>query len=195
MNKRVEDIQKGGNKKKVITITLITSIMAIIVISFAFFGLNIVEDNNFITSGDANKEAPDFVYTDTSSGINLTATYPMSDSEGLEQSPYTFNIANNGSESITCEIYLQTSSTNTIPNNLISVSLDGSSPLVLSNYQTGNPSEGYSSSYKISEQVLDSESSLDFALKAWINSSGTIETVQNKSWTGKIYVKARYTDN
>ena len=180
------------SKKTVIFLSVIVIVAAIIFISFSYFTPNITEENNYTTSGSATGGTPNITYTDVTSGINLTGTYPMVDEEGLTLDPYTFNIRNNESESIVYEIYLQTETGNTVPDNLVNFSLDSSAPSTLSTKPEDTPSTGYSHSYKIKTGELGAGANKDFNLQVWFNESGTIATVQNKNWYGKIFVKARF---
>ena len=188
--KRKSDNVKS--KKIVIISSLMVIIAGILFLSFSYFTPSITEENNYTTSGGANARTPSITYSDLSSGINLTGTYPMTDEEGLTQQSYTFNIRNNESEPVVYDIYLQTETGNTIADNLVSTSLDGSNPKVLNTFKTDNPSNGYSHSYKIKSGDLAANANKDFDLKVWLNEVGTIETVQNKNWYGKIFVKARF---
>jgi len=183
------------SKKTVIIFSLIIIIGAILFLAFAYFAPIVTEENNYTTSGGATVTAPNIVYTDLSNGINLSGTYPMTDEEGLLGTPYDFRITNNESVKIKYEIYLQTESGNTISNNLVSISLDGLPPKVLTTFPTKTPNSGYSYSYKIDTGLINANSSRDFTLKAWLNKNGIISTVQNKNWYGKIFAKARFADD
>ena len=181
----------GKSKKIVVVVIMIVIILSLIFIGFSYFNPIVSEDTTYHTSGSASDNSPSIVFTDTSNGINLTSTYPMTNEEGMEQSPYTFNVLNNDESDIVYTVILQTESGNAIANNLVNISLDGVTPSTLSTFETDSPSAGYSYSYKIGTGIIASGDDRDFSLKAWFNEVGTIETIQNKNWYGKIFVKAR----
>lgn len=195
MNNR-KKLKKRGQKdvkvKKILGITTAFIIfLSLIFIGFSYFNPIVTEDTTYHTTGSASDNSPTIVFTDTSNGINLTSTYPMTNEEGMQQPEYTFNVLNSDESDIIYTVLLQTESGNAIANNLVSISLDGSAPSALNTFATDSPSAGYSYSYKIGTGRIASGDDKDFSLKAWLNEVGTIETVQNKNWYGKIYVKAR----
>ncbi len=179
--------------KKIVIISSITVIIAgILFLSFSYFTPSITEENNYTTSGGADARTPDITYTDLSSGITINQMYPMTDEEGLLQPSYSFKIQNNESESVVYDIYLQTETGNTVADNLASISFNNSDPKVLNSFPTDNPTSGYSHSYKIKTGELLGGANKSFELKVWANEAGTVETVKNKTWKGKIFVKARF---
>ena len=179
-------------KKIVIIVSVFIIVLSLTMVGFSYFAPNITENTTYSTSGSATKKTPSITYTDTSSGINLTGTYPMVDEEGLTLDPYTFNVQNNEDVEIVYEVYLQTETENAIANNLVSASLNGSTPAALNTFETETPASGYSYNYKIGTGALAAGANKDFSLNVWLNEAGTVDTVQNKNWYGKIFVKARF---
>ena len=188
-----------GEMKKTSKLVIVSVIIMIITIvfsiTFAYFTASITEGNIFTTQGNAVGKLADITLTSDTSGINLTNTYPMLDEVGLTTDPYIFRVKNNESSSyVDIQIILETESTNTLPNNLISFSF-GNDATILTNAQTTNTtSSTYSNAYIVYTDSLLPKQENTYNLRAWINSNGTVDNAQNKTWVSKITVKAILSD-
>ena len=173
---------------KVIAIGIIIMVVfSLIFISFGYFIPAILEGNIFSTTGTADLSL-DYSYTDLSSGINLSGQYPMDTSTGMKGTPYSFTITNNEvSRTIDYEIIMEVKNGNTLDSSLISTSLGG---VLTSGTNVTATTEGYTTGYVIFTDTLEAKKSKTYDLRVWINEDGTLDNAQNKTWVGKIVVKA-----
>ena len=134
--------------------------------------------------------------------INLLNTYPISDGEALEQTPYTFTIKNN------CDNYIEyyviasvISSTNNVDSKYVKVSLLGDSDLggtIINKLETISTPQSLSK-YNISENYvlksgdgISKNESRTFNFRMWLDADNkdiwTSEDVENKEYQVKISV-------
>ena len=107
-------------KKYIVSLVLLTSIAfftTIFGISYAFFTSRVTSHDYIITTGNLVIN-----YTKTGNIINLSNTYPLTNTEGLATTGYSFNIINNGSISTKYQLRLELDPNNTIPMEYIKLS-------------------------------------------------------------------------
>ena len=148
-------------------------------------------------------------YTEGSNGsINLSATYPMSESDALTRlQPYEFTITNtctseNASNPINYIVTLNTLTTNTsnLPLSLIRYKLNETSPSVVAGtsailgsatpHTFGNSiktSYDLDTSYNIASGSLAPGESITYNLYLWIDESAGND-VMNQNFTGRVLV-------
>ena len=122
--------------------------------------------------------------------INLNGVYPMSDSEGLQTSPYKFKITNTGTLNASYKIRIVEDAdmieqdgcrNNLLSNSNIKVSVNGSTPFILETKSTNR--------YEIESKVLNSGSSKTYSIRVWIDENSGNE-VLGKHYHGKIVVES-----
>ncbi len=90
------------NKKiTAIVISIIIIIILVIAISYAFFRTELTGKEGIVKIGEL-----ELVLNETSEGISLDKAIGLSDSEGMELTPSTFELRNNGNNSVDYTIYL-----------------------------------------------------------------------------------------
>ena len=116
-------------RKKYIIISIIVisiSIIALIGTSYALLTMNIEGEKEIsLTAG--------ILKVDFSEGnnINLENAAPMSDTQGLKTTPYTFTITNTGNIDAYYHILLEEDSNNTLSNRYIKMKMTGSNGYVM----------------------------------------------------------------
>lgn len=109
-------------------------------------------------------------YSNTS--INLTNTYPMSDTEGMNMDSIAITIVNSGTLTYKFDVILNPTSGSTLDTSLIKVSVDDNTPALLST----------NSNTIIEDVILNPGASRTFTLRAWI-----VDTASSTTVLGKIF--------
>ena len=118
--------------------------------------------------------------------INLSNVAPMSDSDGMNTTPYTFTITNSGSVAAYYTIRNEEDSSNTLNNKYIKYRL------ISDNYDSGIKTlDTMGSGYYIlsSENTLAVGKSITYKLYLWLSSEADNEA-QNKTYQSKIVVQS-----
>ena len=179
-------------KKKYLTIFIVIATLAffgmIFGASYAFFSSRVTSKDYVITTANLQLD-----YTKTGNVINLSNTYPLTNSEGKNTDGYTFNITNTGSISTKYQIRLELDSNNTIPMEYIKLSYvktkendtnttnELSEPVLLSNL---NATQTF-----IRNQVINPNKTDSYTLKLWIDYSAPND-IQGKTFKAKIVIDA-----
>ena len=181
---------------------LVLSAMLLVVVLLS--GISYAIFTSFSSQTDANTLAASCMDLDFNgqNEINLTNTYPISDGEALEGTPYTFTIKNKCDNYI--EYYVIASVINTsniLDSKYVKVSLLGdndltSSPITdLEAISTPQSLSGYNivNNYILKKgDAISKDESRTFNYRMWINgdmqSSWTSEDVENKNYQVKISV-------
>ena len=124
--------------------------------------------------------------------INLSVdnnlALPMSDSDGLNTTPYTFTVTNTCN--LTSNYYVILSTKGTFSDSNIKYSLNNSTPSLL-NTAWGNSiyekSIGYTNSYVLDHGTLTQNSSYQGSLQVWIDSNATYDS-EKTTWEGELKV-------
>ena len=112
----------------------------------------------------------------SNSVVSLNNAYPMSDSDGMNMGSGIITITNTGTLAYKFDVKIDVSSSSTLSNGLIKVSIDEQNPAFLST--DGN--------VIIRDIILNPGSSRSFALKLWIDSSATSSQVLGKKFIGNL---------
>ena len=181
-------VNKNGKKiknslKLKITLFVILTIFTFGLITYgAFFVVKHQEDNNIISSGCFSTNFVD------SSSINLSNAISMSDEEGLKTDPYSFTLTNTCNLTSIYYVIISTK-TGSFSNDFINVSYNNSNPTMLSSNLTNDIypiDSGYSSSYIITNGILENGESITYDIRLWINEDATYTPGMN--WEGEIKV-------
>ena len=112
----------------------------------------------------------------SNSVVSLNNAYPMSDSDGMNMGSGIITITNTGTLAYKFDVKIDVSSSSTLSNSLIKVSIDEQNPALLSS--DGN--------VIIRDIILNPGSSRSFSLKLWIDSSATSSDVLGKKFIGNL---------
>ena len=192
MDKKV-DIKK--NKKKLsLYYGLLVTVICIIGVSFAWFRLYLSqsEDNTL-----ASRTCFNTTLTEDTSKISLTDAFPITDEDGLKQTPFTFTIKNNCNSYVKVYItidstYRESTNTSYLKDNYMKVNISpkgttsGASKILGS--QTLIDLENDRKGYIIVSTGLKANEEKSYDLRIWMDSAVTTEQGLNKNWFGKIVV-------
>mgnify|MGYP007000687292 CR=1 FL=1 len=185
-------------KKRMLILCIMLAVVIMTTgISYAIF-------TNYTSQNDANTLAASCMDLEFNgqNEINLLNTYPISEGEALEQTPYTFTIKNN------CDNYIEyyviasvISTTNKVDSKYVKVSLLGDNDLngtVINTLESISTPQSLSK-YNITENYIlkkgdgiTKDESRTFNFRMWLDSNNkdiwTSEEVENKDYEVKISV-------
>ena len=185
----------NNNKKRLkLYYGLLVTVLCIIGVSFAWFRLYLSQsENNTLSS----RTCFNTTLTEDNSKIELTDAFPIIDSEGLKQAPFTFTIKNN------CDGYVQVyitidsayrTSTNTsyLKDEYIKVNISPKDTTENKSLILGEQSltdlDNNSKGYVLITTGLKANEEKSYDLRIWMDSSVTTDQGLNKTWAGKLVV-------
>ena len=184
------------NKKKRLKLYygLLITVIIVIGVSFAWFRLTRTQTNSNVIG---TRSCLDTTLTEETSEIVLTDAFPISDADGLKQTPFTFTLTNN------CDTYVKVTialvsdyrtSTDTshlkddyVKTNLSTKGITDGSSVILSSLTLGEVDTDIEG-YILKTTGLKNKEAKSFDLRLWLNSETTNEQGLNKTWKGKIVV-------
>ena len=185
------------NKKKMLLI-FVSLLCLVIGGSFAYWMMVTTQTDFNIASSECFK----VILTNEGDSINLQKTYPITDDEGLKENGYSFTIKNTCTTYAAYQVNLEDILDETIAKRLdnayIKVSLNGSTPRLLSNYNKVSPTiTGADTSFKLTSGSLapngEAGDSVDYNLKLWMDyDTPAIDETMSASFKSKISVIASY---
>ena len=198
MDKDVDIIKK--KRKLSIYYGLLVTVICIIGVSFAWFRLYLSQtENNTL----ASRTCFNTTLTEDTSKISLTDAFPITDEDGLKQTPFTFKIKNNCNSYVKVYItidstYRESTSTSYLKDNYMKVNISPkgttTSKSVILGSQTLTDLENNKKGYIIVSTGLKANEEKSYDLRIWIDSSVTTEQGLNKTWSGKIVVVSNATE-
>ena len=188
-----KNIEKNKSRLKIYYSLLIT-VICIIGVSFAWFRLYLSQsENNTI----ASRTCFNTTLTEDTSKISLTDAFPITDEDGLKQTPFTFTIKNNCNSYVKVYItidstYRESTNTSYLKDNYMKVNISPkgttTSKSVILGSQTLTDLENNRKGYIIVSTGLKANEEKSYDLKIWMDSAVTTEQGLNKNWSGKIVV-------
>ena len=184
------------NKKKRLKLYygLLITVLCIIGVSFAWFRLYLSQtENNTI----ASRTCFNTTLTEDTSKISLTDAFPISDEDGLKQTPFTFTIKNNCNSYVKVYItidstYRESTNTSYLKDNYMKVNISPKGTTtgksVILGSQTLTDLENNKKGYIIVSTGLKANEEKSYDLRIWMDSAVTTEQGLNKNWSGKIVV-------
>lgn len=185
------DKTKDHSKNKSIFLASLIIISAIGV-SYALFSAIVLRNGTvYTTTGRAKNTKPVIELVESNAGIEITNTFPMTDTEGKNTEPFTFDVVNRGAYSSKYDLILETKSNNTLPDNMVKTYFNNATKL-LTEYTTTTPAlSGYSNAYVLQTNVvLAAGASKSYNLYAWVIDTATTSNAQNKTWISKVRLVA-----
>ena len=184
------------NKKKRLKLYygLLVTVLCIIGVSYAWFRLYLSqsEDNTLATRTCFNT-----TLTEDTSKITLTDAFPITDEDGLKQTPFTFTLKNNCNSYVKVYItidstYRESTDTSYLKDNYMKVNISPKGTTtgksVILGSQTLTDLENNRKGYFIVSTDLKANEEKSYDLRVWMDSAVTIEQGLNKNWSGKIVV-------
>ena len=172
-------------RKKYIILVIVTiaiSIIALVGASYALLTMTIQGDKKITLTAGILK-----VDFDEGDNINLNEIAPMTDSQGLKTTPYTFTVTNTGNINAYYHVSLEEDSNNTLDNSYLKMRLTSdngydSGVVKVSGYGTGE--------FDItSEATLEPEDTVTYNLWMWLDENAD-NSAQGKLYQSKIVVSS-----
>ena len=192
MDKEIEIKKK--KRKLSIYYGLLVTVICIIGVSFAWFRLYLSQnENNTI----ASRTCFNTTLTEDTSKISLTDAFPITDEDGLKQTPFTFTIKNNCNSYVKVYItidstYRESTNTSYLKDNYMKVNISPKGTTtgksVILGSQTLTDLENNKKGYIIVNTGLKANEEKSYDLRIWMDSAVTTEQGLNKNWSGKIVV-------
>ena len=192
MDKEIEIKKK--KKKLGLYYGLLVTVICIIGVSFAWFRLYLSQtENNTI----ASRTCFNTTLTEDTSKISLTDAFPITDEDGLKQTPFTFTIKNNCNSYVKVYItidstYRESTNTSYLKDNYMKVNISPKGTTtgksVILGSQTLTDLENNRKGYIIVSTGLKANEEKSYDLRIWMDSAVTTEQGLNKNWSGKIVV-------
>ena len=190
-----QEVNIDNNKKKLkLYYGLLVTVLCIIGVSFAWFRLYLSQtENNTI----ASRTCFNTTLTEDTSKISLTDAFPISDEDGLKQTPFTFTIKNNCNSYVKVYItidstYRESTDTSYLKDNYMKVNISPKGTTtgksVILGEQTLTDLENNRKGYIIINTGLKANEEKSYDLRIWMDSAVTTEQGLNKNWSGKIVV-------
>ena len=183
------------DKKKIkIYYGLLITLVVFMGVSYAWFRLKLTQTNSNVIG---TRTCLDATLTEETSKITLSDAFPISDEDGLKQTPFTFTLKNNCDSYVKVYITIDSkyrTSTNGayLKDSFLKVNLsskgttDGSSVLLGS--QTLTELEGTNKGYILVTTGLKASEEKSYDLRVWMDGETSISDGLNKNWEGKIVV-------
>ena len=184
------------NKKKRLKLYygLLITVLCIIGVSFAWFRLYLSQSENNTL---ASRTCFSTTLTEDTSKISLTDAFPITDEDGLKQTPFTFTIKNNCNSYVKVYItidstYRESTSSSYLKDNYMKANISPKGTTtgksVILGSQTLTDLENNKKGYIIVSTGLKANEEKSYDLRIWMDSAVTTEQGLNKNWSGKIVV-------
>ena len=183
------------DKKKIkIYYGLLITLVVFMGVSYAWFRLKLTQTNSNVIG---TRTCLDASLTEDTSKITLSDAFPISDEDGLKQTPFTFTLKNNCDSYVKVYItidskYRTSTDAAYLKDSFLKVNLsskgttDGSSVLLGS--QTLTELEGTNKGYILVTTGLKANEEKSYDLRVWMDGETSIADGLNKNWEGKIVV-------
>ncbi len=188
-------------KKKMLMFGSIGLVLLLVIsISYAYWSLTFTQNENNVVTTDCFEI--EFLEGEK---INLTKTYPMSDTDGLQTTPYHFKINNVCDSSASFQINLETLSDEMkkLPDKYLKINLQENeiSKITTKLDKDLNPKlttdptiEEALESYKLLKGTLNPQEEKEFDVRIWMHSDVTAndKDSMNATYNGKITIISSY---
>lgn len=183
-----------NENKNYLIIVLIVFVVAIVGITYAWFVQRSAGSDNKINLKAATELELELNNEDAT--ISIDTAVPMSDTQGLALTPYTFDVVNrstsvNASYNLFLENVELDSGKTRIADSDIKYSLTRNS----GNEGTALLSALTDRKFNTNPYIINANTTDSYTLKLWINSEATKENVAGKQFKAKIRVEATQTES
>ena len=188
------DIIENEKKKRTILYGLLVTVLVLIGVTYAYYRITKTQTNSNVIG---TRTCLNTTLTEETSEIVLSDAFPISDEDGLKQSPFTFTLTNNCDSYVKVTIALVSeyrTSTNTaylkdnyVKSNLLTKGTNDGSSVILSTLSLGEVDTN-TEGYVLKTTGLKNKEAKSFDLRLWLDSETTNEQGLNKTWKGKIVV-------
>ena len=183
------------DKKKIkIYYGLLITLFVFMGVSYAWFRLKLTQTNSNVIG---TRTCLDTSLTEKTSKITLSDAFPISDEDGLKQTPFTFTLKNNCDSYVKVYItidstYRESTNTSYLKDSYMKVNISPkgttTSKSVILGEQTLTDLDNNKKGYIIINTGLKANEEKSYDLRIWMDSAVTTEQGLNKNWSGKIVV-------
>ncbi len=174
-------------KNNVLLIGLILILVLAIGLSYGYYLLSKVQENNNI----AGSKCFNLEFTNEKNAINLDNMYPISDEEGRKLTPYSFTITN------TCDmldgytVNMEMLEGTTLNSKYLDVMINNEEIKLLTNYESTNTViAGSTESRILAKGTLAYNDSVDYTVRFWMDKDVEDTESMNKLFKSKIVISA-----
>ena len=187
MNNKKKDILSG-----ILVVLILIAVVVLVGVSYAAWIMNAKQTNTNVVSTGCFETSSDLGTSSENEAINLVDVMPISDSEAMSLTGFTFTITNVCKTYATYQVNLETLSTSTLDISYIKAVLNNNTPKKLNEYASVNKYlDAASSSNKLISGGLAQNESVTYTLRLWIgDDTEYTPAISNKTYSGKIVVKS-----
>ena len=174
------------NKKiKILTISILCILTITIGLSYGYYLLNKVQENNNI----AGSKCFNLEFTNEKNAINLDNMYPISDEEGRKLTPYSFTITNTCDMTASYTLSMEMLEGTTLNSKYVDVMVNNGEIKLLTSYdEASTVLTGSTESRILDKGLLSSNSSKDYSIRFWMDKDVEDIDSMNKTFQSKIVV-------
>ena len=174
-------------KNSVLLIGLILILVLAMGLSYGYYLLNRVQENNNIVGSKCfNLE-----FTNEKNAINLDNMYPISDEEGRKLTPYSFTITNTCDMLAGYTVNMEMLEGTTLNSKYLDVMVNNEQIKLLTNYESTNTViTGSTESRILAKGTLAYNDSVDYTVRFWMDKDVEDMESMNKLFKSKIVISA-----
>ena len=190
------DFIERKKKKRTILYGLLVTVLVFMSVTYAYYRLTKTQTNKNII---ATRTCLDTSLTEETSEIVLADAFPISDEDGLKQTPFTFTLKNNCDSYVKVNIMLVSDYRTSddiaylkddyVKTNFSFKGTTDGAMNILSSFPLGE-ADVNTEGYILKSMGLTSNEEKSFDLRLWVDSETTIEQGLNKMWSAKVVVTA-----
>src|SRR5574344_1776727 len=123
--------------------------------------------------------------------IDLESTYPLTDSEGMSLTPYTFTITNTCDMESSYNVNMETLNTSTLATAHLKVGVNSKTPAMLSSFTSATTTlSSATQSNTITSGTLTKGQSVTYNIRLWMDENTSVADGSNKTYASKVVVVA-----
>ncbi len=183
-----------NNKKVKIYIGLLITVTILVGVTYAYYRLYKTQTNDNVIG---TRSCLDTSFTEDTSEIILSDAFPIDDSDGLQEDPFSFTLTNNCDSYVDVQItlyseYRESTDSAYLKDNYVRVNLSPkglikASSSILNTLSLGDI-DTTRKGYILEETGLKGNETKSYDLRLWIDANTTNEQGLNKTWKGKVVV-------
>ena len=183
-----------NNKKLKIYIGLLITVTILVGVTYAYYRLYKTQTNDNVIG---TRSCLDTSFTEDTSEIILSDAFPIDDSDGLQEDPFSFTLTNNCDSYVDVQItlyseYRESTDSAYLKDNYVRVNLSPkglikASSSILNTLSLGDI-DTTRKGYILEETGLKGNETKSYDLRLWIDANTTNEQGLNKTWKGKVVV-------
>ena len=176
-----------SKKIKVLIISILCILTITIGLSYGYYLLNKVQENNNI----AGSKCFNLEFTNEKNAISLDNTYPISDEEGRKLTPYSFTITNTCDMLAGYTVNMEMLEGTTLSSKYLDVMVNNEEIKLLTNYESTNTViTGSTESRILAKGTLAYNDSVDYTVRFWMDKDVEDTESMNKLFKSKIVISA-----